>query len=202
MKPFITGFLFLMGWGIPVISAVAQIDIPRRPFVNYTEFGGLFGRVSYQANTGVISESVDNKLSLTAQTFNGVQLTRQLAVGGVVGIDWYRAALLMPVGAGIRFDFVRHPRKNVRLFGMADAGYSLAWLHRGSTGYETKGGWMMNPGLGLRVGRPLSSGSAFIMTVSYKRQEATVSKPIAGNDISRHESRVYNRLALRFGLTF
>jgi hypothetical protein len=40
------------------------------------------------------------------------------------------------------------------------------------------------------------------MSISYKRQEATVSKPIVGNDISRNEARVYNRLALRFGVTF
>lgn len=202
MKPYITGFFVLLGWGATAVSALAQIEIPRRPFVNYTEFGGLFGRVSYRVNTGVISESVDNKLSLTAQTFNGVQLGKQLAVGGIVGIDWYRSALLMPVGAGIRFDFVRHPRKNVRLYGMADAGYALAWLHKGSTGYETKGGWMLNPGLGLRIGRPMSSASAFVLSISYKRQEATVSKPIAGNDISRTEARVYNRLALRLGVAF
>lgn len=202
MKPYSTRFIVLILWVITALSALAQIEIPRRPFVNYTEFGGLFGRVNYRVNTGVITESVDNRLSMTAQTFNGVQLTKQLAVGGIVGIDWYRSALLMPVGAGVRFDFVRHPRKNVRVFGLADAGYALAWLHKGSTGYQTKGGWMLNPGLGLRIGRPGSSASAFVLSMSYKRQEAAVSKPITGNDISRNETRVYNRLALRFGVTF
>lgn len=178
----------------------AQIIVPRHPYVNYTELGGLFGRVAYSLNASGVQETVENKVSLTAQTFNGVQLTRQLAVGGVVGIDWYKAALLMPIGAGIRFDFVRHPRKNVRLFGLADGGYSFAWLHKGSTGFETQGGWMINPGLGLRVGRP--TGSAFILSISYKRQEASVQKPISGNDISRDETRVYNRLALRMGVNF
>src|SRR5919202_154534 len=169
-------------------TATAQITIPRYPFVNYTEIGGLFGRVAYSMNQGGAQETVENKISLTAQTFNGIQLTKQLAVGGVVGIDWYKAALLLPVGAGIRFDFVRHPRKNVRLFGLADGGYSFAWLHKGSTGYETQGGWMINPGIGLRVGRP--AGSAFVLSISYKRQEASVQKPISGVDISREETRV------------
>lgn len=181
-------------------SVHAQIEIPRRPYVNYTEFGGLFGRVGYTLNQGIAQETIDTKVSLTAQTFNGVQLSRQLSVGGIVGIDWYKAALLMPIGVGIRLDFARHPRKNVRLFGIADAGYGFAWLHKGSTGYETKGGLMLNPGLGLRLGRP--TGAGFLLSVSYKRQQATVQKPIVGNDVSRDEARVYNRLALRLGIAF
>lgn len=192
-------WILVIGWGIGS-PAIAQIDIPRRPFVNYTEVGSLFGRVAYSMNVGGFQETVENKVSLTAQTFNGVQLTRQLAIGGVVGIDWYKAALLMPIGVGVRFDFVRHPRKNVRVYGMADIGYGFAWLHKGSTGYETQGGLMLNPGLGLRIGRPAST--AFILSISYKRQEAYVQKPIVGNDISRDENRVYNRLALRAGVAF
>ncbi|GAB3501548.1 hypothetical protein GCM10027341_28500 [Spirosoma knui] len=193
--------LIVLGWMLSGHNvAWGQITIPRHPFVNYTEFGGLFGRVAYSMNQNSINETVENKVSVTAQTFNGVQLTRQLAVGGIFGIDWYKAALLLPVGAGIRYDFVRHPRKNVRLFGIADAGYSFAWLNKSSTGYETQGGWMINPGLGLRVGRP--TGSAFVLSVSYKRQEASVEKPITGNFISRDETRIYNRLALRMGVSF
>ncbi|RYC68290.1 MULTISPECIES: hypothetical protein [Spirosoma] len=197
---FITGIGLAVLIGLLGTPATAQIDLPRRPFVNYTELGGLFGRVAYTQTATGPDVTVENKVSFTAQTFNGVQLTRQLAVGGVVGIDWYRAALLMPVGAGIRFDFVRHPRKNVRLFGMADAGYGFAWLHQGSTGYETNGGLMLNPGLGLRLGRPASS--AFILTVGYKRQYVFVQKPISGDVISRNESRLYNRLTIRAGVSF
>jgi len=197
---FITGIGLVVLIGLLATPATAQIDLPRLPFVNYTELGGLFGRVAYTQMATGPDVTVENKVSFTAQTFNGVQLTRQLAVGGLVGIDWYRAALLMPVGAGIRFDFVRHPRKNVRLFGMADAGYGFAWLHKGSTGYETNGGLMLNPGLGLRLGRPASS--AFILTVGYKRQYVFVQKPISGDVISRDESRLYNRLTIRAGVSF
>ncbi|GAA4421417.1 hypothetical protein GCM10023187_57280 [Nibrella viscosa] len=178
-------------------SAWAQKPVIKRPFVNYTEVGGLFGRVAFGNNT---AEVVENRLSFTAQTFNGVQLTSQLAVGGTVGIDWYKAALLMPVSAGIRFDLAKHPRKNVRVFTSADAGYGFAWLHKGSTGYDTKGGLMLSPGIGLKMGRP--GNTAFIMSVSYKRQEADVQKPLSGNDIRRDEHRVYNRIAFRLGVSF
>lgn len=174
----------------------AQIPVRRPAYINYTELGGLFGRVASGPSTAQV---VENKLSLTAQTFNGVQLTDRLAVGGLVAIDWYKAALLLPIGAGIRYDLAR-PNRNVRLLAIADGGYGFPWLHKNSTGYELVGGWMINPGIALRVGKP--SASAFTMSLTYKRQIADVQKPIAGNDIQRDEMRIYNRMAVRLGVSF
>jgi hypothetical protein len=192
-------FVFLSCCLLTSLTAQAQEPAPRHPFVNYTELGILTGRVAYSfANNP--SEFVENKFSLTFQTFNGLYLTQRLAVGGVVGVDWYGSALLMPVGAGLRYDLVQPTQKNVRLFAMADAGYGFAWLHRASTGYEVAGGPMVNPGLGLALGRP--GKAAFTMSLSYKRQAASVQKPIVGNDIRRDEERVYNRLAIRLGMSF
>ncbi|MBD2752186.1 hypothetical protein [Spirosoma validum] len=177
-------------------NASAQL-FPQRPtYVNYTEVGGLFGRVLSGPST---TQIVENKVSLTAQTFNGVQLTQRVAVGGLVGIDWYKSALLMPVGAGIRYDLIRS-EQNVRLLAVVDGGYGFAWLHTNSTGYDLKGGWMINPGIALRVGKP--SSSAFVMSLTYKRQTADVQKPIGGNDIQRDEARIYNRMAIRLGVSF
>lgn len=194
MKKQVFWLLMLCAWSG---SLLAQKPVIKRPFVNYTEFGGLFGRVAYGPST---AEVVEPRLNFTAQTFNGIQLSPQLAVGGTVGIDWYKAALLMPISAGIRFDLAKHPRRNVRVFTSADAGYGFAWLHKGSTGYETKGGLMLSPGIGLKIGRP--GNTAFVMSMSYKRQEADVQKPIGVNDIRRDEHRVYNRLAFRLGVSF
>ncbi len=172
---------------------------PRRPFVNYTEVGILTGRVAY-SNTGGASETVENKTSVTAQTFNGVQLTPRLAVGGLIGLDWYTGALIFPVGAGIRFNLLPHPRNNVQLVALADAGYGFTWFNQSSTGYVVSGGWWLSPGVGLRVGKP--GGAAFLMSIGYKRQTAFVQKPISANTIQRDEDRVYNRLALRLGISF
>ena len=81
----------------------------------------------------------------------------------------------MPIGAGLRFDLARILNRNVRLLAIADAGYGFTWLNKNSTGYETKGGWMLNPGLALRVGKP--SSSAFLSCrCTYKRQIAEVQK--------------------------
>ena len=185
-------------------AARAQFPVAKqsRPFVNYTEIGGLFGRVAYAVNTwnGGGQEQVENKASLTVQTFNGVQVTPRLAVGGVVAVDWYSAALMLPVGAGLRYDLARPNDKNVRVFVSADAGYGLNWLNKPSTNNEVKGGLMLNPGIGMRLGKP--GKGAFVLSLSYKRQAVQAARPLQFNDISRDESRVYNRLAVRLGVMF
>ena len=193
MKRLLFLFMIVLIFG----NSHAQTTFQRPTYVNYTELGGLFGRVASGATT---TQTVENRLSFTAQTFNGIQLSRRLAVGSLVGIDWYKAALLMPIGAGLRFDLARHPHQNVRLLAIADAGYGFAWLHKGSTGYEVTGGWMINPGIALRVGKPAST--AFVLSLSYKRQTADIQKPISGNDIQRDEHRIYNRLCFRMGIAF
>lgn len=189
--------LLILVLAIQAEYAQAQLVAWRPVYVNYTEFGGLFGRV---ASGPATAQTVENRLSFTAQTFNGAQVTRRLAVGGVVSLDWYKAALLLPLGAGIRFDLTNpNAQRNVRLLAIADAGYGFGWLHKGSTGYTVKGGWMLNPGLGLRLGR---SSSAFVMSLTYKRQATDVEKPLLGNDVRRDEHRVYNRLCFRAGIAF
>jgi hypothetical protein len=182
---------------LPVVTRVERTH----PFVNYTELGGLFGRVAYPTGFGSPTEQVENKVSLTIQNFNGVQLRPRLAVGGVVGIDWYANALLLPVGAGLRYDLTRAEQRSVNLFVSADVGYGLTWLNKASTGNElTKGGLMLNPGFGLRFGKP--GKGAFLLSLSYKRQTVDANKPLGWNDIRRDEHRVYNRLAVRLGLSF
>jgi hypothetical protein len=190
--------LLLLATSFLLFSEVyAQSNLHQRTYVNYTEFGGLFGRVAWGTAT---AQTVENRLSFTAQTFNGVQVNPRLAVGGLVGIDWYKAALVMPVGAGLRYDLIWNPERNVRLLAIADLGYGLTFLHKSSTGYEINGGWMFNPGVALRIGKP--SSNAFIMSLTYKRQALDVQKPIFGNDIQRDEHRIYNRMCFRVGIAF
>ena len=79
----------------------------KRHYINMTEFGGLFGRVMPEFNNGngITSQRVVNRVNFTLQTFNGVQIAPRWAVGATVGVDWYNTALLMPVSAGVRYDF-------------------------------------------------------------------------------------------------
>ncbi len=193
--------MLLITYTVGISSGLyAQNAVFKPHYVNMTEVGGLFGRVVYDVRWSVPTiQEVENRLSLTIQTFNGVQLKPRLAVGATVGVDWYKTALLTPIAAGVRYDLVSTP-KNVHLFGTLDAGYGFNWLQVDGTGYDTKGGMMLNPGLGLKFG--FKSGSAMLLSLTYKRQEAKVTKPLGWQEVEKWEDRVYNRMALRLGFMF
>ncbi|RRA98550.1 hypothetical protein [Larkinella rosea] len=185
-------------WCLIAIPVYAQKTAFKPVFTNMTEFGVLLGQVRY--NVTNISENVSKRQNITAQTFNGVQLRPKLALGATVGVDWYNSALLMPVCAGVRYDLAQPGKKNLRVFTSLDTGYGFTWLNEDPTGYETRGGWVIAPGIGFRIGRPQNAN--FILSLSYKRQEAEADKPLAWNEIYKIENRVYNRLAFRLGLSF
>ncbi|TDB69178.1 hypothetical protein [Arundinibacter roseus] len=185
-----------------ILPGFSQSISPKKAYVNHTEVGLLLGRVSYDGNYGWgggnPNQIVKNRTNLSMQMFNGLQYNHRLAVGLTTGLDWYTAALINPLAAGARYDLTG--KKNVRLFATADAGYGFAWFHKNSEGYHLTGGTMLNPGLGLRFGKP--DGTAFTLSLSYKYQQARLEIPTANDIESRVENREYNRLALRMGLLF
>lgn len=195
MKPIIQLILFYL-----VISGqvIAQEVSFKKHYINHTEFGGLFGRVKFKNEYNSNQEQVDSKLSLTIQTYNGIQLSNRLSTGVMVGMDWYKTALINPIAVGARYDLTKG--KAARLYATADVGYGFAWFHDDSEGYNTKGGLMINPGFGIKYGKP--GGAAFTIGVTYKRQEVSVTKPPMSNQTERSEERVYNRMALRLGMSF
>lgn len=180
-----------------VLPVQAQQERFKPVFTNMTELGASFGQVRYGNQ---FSESVARRVNLTAQTFNGVQLSQRLAIGGTLGIDMYNTALLMPLCAGVRFDLASPGQKNLRVFTSLDTGWGFAWLQEDPTGYKTTGGWVISPGIGFRTGK--ISNANFIMSLSYKRQEAEADKPLFWNELAKHETRVYNRMVIRLGVSF
>jgi hypothetical protein len=189
--------LFLIGLLTTTASLRAQ-EAKRRIYVNQTEFGILAGRVKYPNIYNGNQEQVDNKFSLTVQTFNGIHIHEHFAAGITVGMDWYKAALINPVAVGFRYNLTK--KNPVKLFATVDAGYGFVWFHDDSEGFNSKGGLMVNPGFGIKYGK--KNGPAFTMTMTYKRQEAHVNKPVLWDQTERSEERIYNRLALRLGMSF
>jgi len=188
-------------WLTPLLAA-GQTEPFKPVFTNMTEFGVLLGQVRYGTP---FSESVSKRVNLTAQTFNGIQLRPRLAVGGTVGVDWYNAAMITPVCASVRYDISRPSQnkatqKNLRIFTSLDTGWGFTWLNEDPTGYKTTGGWVVSPGIGFRIGKLTNTN--FILSLSYKRQEANAEKPLFRNELAKHETRVYNRVAFRLGLAF
>lgn len=188
--------LFVLFWLISTI-AIGQTTRFKPAFTNITEIGVLFGQVRYGTQA---AESVAKRSDLTAQTFNGVQVSPRLAVGATIGADWYSTTLLTPVCAGVRYDLARPNQKNLHVFASLDSGWGFTWLQEDATGWKTSGGWTLSPGIGFRIGKP--ANTSFIMSLSYKRQEAEAEKPLLWNELAKHETRVYNRVALRLGVSF
>ena len=190
-KIFFTLFLLT-----PLLT-VAQKTRFKPVFTNMTEVGALLGQVRYGT---AMAQAVAKRTTVTAQTFNGVLLRPRLAVGATVGADWYNTALITPVCAGVRYDLARPNQKNLRVFSSLDAGWGFTWLNEDPTGYETSGGWTLSPGVGFRIGKPTSANLVF--SLSYKRQEADAEKPLFWSELAKHETRVYNRMAFRLGVSF
>ncbi|MBD2702541.1 hypothetical protein IC229_17975 [Spirosoma sp. BT702] len=188
--------LLIFSWLVPAL-ALGQTAPFKPVFTNMTEIGALFGQVKF-GTQGM--ETVSKRVNLTAQTFNGVLLNPRLAVGATVGVDWYNAALLTPICAGARYDLARPNDKNLRIFASLDTGWGFSWLNEDAAGYKTSGGWVISPGIGFRIGNV--SNSNFVMALSYKRQEAEADKPLFSNELAKHETRVYNRIAIRLGVSF
>ncbi|CAG5011828.1 hypothetical protein DYBT9275_05034 [Dyadobacter sp. CECT 9275] len=189
-------WLILFVLSVAGLETMAQTEPFRPSYVNHTEAGLLLGRVRY--SNGSIQNKVESKTNVTMQTFNGLQIKRRLAIGVTAGLDWYKTALINPLSAGVRYDFAG--KRQVRLFATGDAGYGFAWFHQDSDGYKTRGGLIINPGAGIRYGR--AGGTAFTIVLSYKRQEVHVNKPLLWEQTVRYEDRVYNRLAVRMGISF
>jgi len=183
------------------LPALAQKATFKKHYLNQTEVGVMLGRVKadpYAGQGGRGQEISQNRTNLTLQTLNGIQFTPRLGMGVITGLDWYNAALVNPVGAGLRYDLAG--KSTARLYASADAGYGFTWFHDDAEGFDTKGGLMLNPGLGLRIGKP--DGAAFTLAFSYKHQNVTVEKPPFWDQSTRTEERNYNRFLVRLGVAF
>lgn len=186
---------------VATLPAFAQETAFKKHYINQTEVGVMLGRVKadpYAGQGGRGQEISQNRTNLTVQLLNGIQCTPRLGVGVITGLDWYNSALVNPIGAGLRYDLTG--KSTARLYASADAGYGFTWFHDDAEGFDTKGGLMLNPGLGLRIGKP--EGAAFTLAFSYKHQDVTVHKPPYSDQTTRVEDRNYNRFLIRLGVAF
>ena len=205
-------FLFVLPSNAQEKSTEKVGFFKKYPFVNMTEFGGLFGKNKYQTGANYyyggiynpvpqITTTVENRLNFSMQTFNGVYLTKKTAVGLTMGVDWYSTTILTPVALGIRQNIAQKRVGGTVFYGSLDAGYATTWANDDNTNYITKGGLMLNPSVGFKI--PMKSGSAWLINVGYKMQKATVSYDNPSDYyFTSNETRNYNRMVVRLGLEF
>jgi hypothetical protein len=176
----------------------------KKKYINYTEFGILFGR-SYQISqpSYYYSYPVKASANLTFQTFNGLRVYKNLAIGLTVGLDWYSSQQIVPISLGLRNTFGDTDNKKVKPFAGLDVGYGFTWLNETDSEFQkTSGGLALSPVVGLLI--PTGGQANFTLSIGYKHNslQTTTSSGIGDyayiNTIDYH----LNRMAIKFGVNF
>lgn len=175
-------------------------------FVNYTEFGVLFGR-GYQltpnTNYSYYSYPVNATTNISFQTFNGVKVYKNMAAGLTVGLDWFGNQQLIPISLGIRNSFGDNSNKKVKTFAGIDAGYGFTWLSAGDTEFQkTSGGLALNPMVGLLI--PTGGQANFILSIGYKHNAFQTETNSGVGDYAYYNRIDYrlNKMSVKFGVNF
>ena len=201
-------FTFLFCFILSVAYSQGKVSFGKNlknRFVNYTEFGVLFGR-AYQitpSNYNYYSYPVNASTNISFQTFNGVKVYKNLAAGITVGVDWYSNQQLIPISLGIRNSFGDTNNKKVKTFAGIDAGYGFTWLSTGDTEYQkTKGGLALNPMVGLLI--PTGGQANFILSIGYKHNAFQTETYSGVGDYSYYNRIDYslNKMSVKLGVNF
>jgi len=196
--------LLIASWGIaaavhcqqPVDQSGGQ-NHAFRGYFNITDNGLLIG-----------SPHNSHPAPFTFQTINGWQVSEQLSAGLGLGVE-FLAGSYMPLFADIRY-YVRN--SSFSPFFMLNLGYSFALDDDNSNvtqyyyskpwqgnytmpDYRAGGGWLINPGFGIR--NMFSDNFGVVFSVGYRNQRLFYR---AEND---HRLLAdYNRLVMRIGILF
>jgi hypothetical protein len=182
-------------------------------YVNFTEFGGLFGK-SYQINSTITSpdgrfvpyyynSTVNARINFTIQTFNGVKVYKNLAVGATVGVDWFSNYQVIPISLGVRNVFGNLKTKKVKTFAGIDAGYGFMWLNdKTSDNQEINGGLALSPTVGLLI--PTGGNANFTLSMGYKRNTFNTKTDTGSLGFPYTNVTDYNlnRMCIRLGVNF
>ena len=129
-------------------------------FFHLGEFSLMVGDGTYSPNTTV-----------GIHTVNGYHFNPRLGVGLGVGLDRYGLVSALPIYASVRGVLLE---RKVSPYYFANLGASPAWGHQTNdfvTDLETRGGWMMQLGLGYQVNL---TRSALLFHLGLKSQQTQI----------------------------
>ncbi|UBM59636.1 hypothetical protein LAG90_03090 [Marinilongibacter aquaticus] len=202
------------------ISAFGQSDslLQAGRFVNITEFGVAFGRAPAYQYYPVYYDYIvwpgpypypgaslekKNVQNWTISSFNGFRLKPKTLLGLTVGLDNYTQDLMLPLSLGLRQTLLQKQKsEGASLFASADLGYGFSLAKVKDDEYaDKKGGWMLNPGIGIRL--PMKNGAAIVFTAGYKRQASRVKYDYPEEyQLARQDKATRHRFVLRAGFAF
>lgn len=147
--------------------------------------------------TGTAAWSNELITGLEAELVAGYQFNRWIGAGFGMGVNnYYPAAgeVVYPVfleGRG----YLR--AQNLAPYYAVATGYSFAFAHEDKNITEAKGGWMLHPAIGFRLGGSLKSN--FTIDFGVKFQQATFTREIWDTD---RREMTYKRFTSRLGILF
>lgn len=196
---FISAFLFFLTFQINssaqspertvAETATSSASVTSR-FLGTVEMGYLYGKVENPFNA-----PPSYLASPSISTFSGYQAHRLFAIGAVLGFDFYENILITPLGLGIRGSILK---TRISPYYSFDIGYGLSTFSGKGEGEKPKGGWFINPMLGLRV--KINNNSGFLFGLGYKEQPVETEQFNGWSTIN--QKITYKRFALRAGFTF
>lgn len=206
MKKLLFALTFILLSGF---SGMAQ----ENNFFSQTEIGPMLGRVK------VWDGNHDLRVNFSLESFNGVKVNPNHAIGLLLGLNSYPDIKLMPIAFGWR-GFKENGKRTSPYAGI-DIGYASAWLEKRTVNewseqwYE--GGFLFSPSLGIK--RNSKNGKrAYTWSLGYKRQSAfyydgiksgignlsnaAESRLPRGFNSVREESYIFNSLLVKWGIIF
>lgn len=139
-------------------------------FVNHNEIGILsYGPVPLD-------------FSYTIKTTNGISLGENYHVGISTGLDRHTAdglekLWILPVSG--QFKYFLKPARKAAFYGGIDAGYGFSFLNKEISSPDErisyKGGFLLNPQVGLRFKKP-NRNTSLTISLGYKMQQISVEK--------------------------
>ncbi len=184
--------------GSDAVPAAEKVSYGFTGYFNVTDIGLLIG-----------SPENAHPAPFSFITFNGVHLTEQLSTSLGIGVE-FPSGSYMPLVLDVRY-YIRNT--NFSPFLQLYGGYALplddnmnqgVWYDAASSAmpyypnyesYMAKGGWLINPGFGVRS--LLGENFGVVFSVGYRVQRLYYE---AGDDRKRTVDN--NRLVMKIGITF
>lgn len=155
--------------------------------------------------TGVIlgSSKNQNEAPFSLMYSYSYQFKNQLSMGLGIAYESFREAQ-MPIYTRLEYP-IKH--SDVDIFVYTKLGYSFSLENREYNDYQysnidfdSKGGWLLNPGLGIKL--PTRQTSKIILSFGYRYQKIEHKAFNASTSDNETHYDSYNRISLHLGLEF
>ncbi|MCW9706116.1 hypothetical protein [Fodinibius salsisoli] len=152
----------------------------------------------YKLNIGLDILPDDDTVSERLKVTNNYQFSPQLSAGLGTGFTYYDDPLsLIPIFIDLRYKLLQN---DLAPFVFLDTGYTISVLTDTDTRTDShRGGWMLNPGLGVQFSP--KNGPGWYLSIGYSTDHSQFEREEGSSRTIKNEV-TYKRLMAGFGLFF